>query len=74
MYHIQIDENVKPLLGKYIGYQRTHDYKALEPLDWQMEDFIVDAEGDSICAVKTLSRIEGGQIILNDDIYDCLLK
>lgn len=36
---LEINEDIKGLLGAYIGYRRIHDYKEKEPLDWQMEDF-----------------------------------
>lgn len=70
---LDILEEDKTKLGKIIKYYRTNDYKINNPNFWSINDFIEDDNG-YICSNTTLSSIENGEIIKDNDIYDKLLK
>lgn len=74
MMNLSISGNDKKKLGTIISYLRKNQYSKIEPLDWIGKDFIVDDFGDSICSRRTLSKIENGEIVFDEDIYDNLLK
>ena len=65
------EDNIK--LGKIIKYYRTNDYKIANPYTWSINDFISDND-EYICSNTTLSSIENGEIIKDDEIYDSLLQ
>lgn len=70
---LQISDATKRKLSVLIRYFRTREYALKEPLDWSVHDFPVDQAGETICSHETLSQIENGSIIKNDDIYERLL-
>lgn len=68
MERIEIDRDEKPLLGRYIRLLRTTQYRSQHAQGWEIARFCMH-----ICAPATLSRLENGQSVKNDDVYDQLL-
>lgn len=70
---LTIPDHDKKKLAAIIQYDRTHGYAQKEPLDWNISDFPVDDGGQTICSPATLSQLENGVVIKDDDIYEGLL-
>lgn len=73
MNFLDIPEDDKIKLGKIINYYRVNVYKERYPDSWSINNF-VQGEYGNICSSTTLSQIENGVIIKDNDIYDEILN
>ncbi len=73
MNFLDIPNHDKKKLGKIINYYRINNFKEKHPNSWSINKFIQN-KNDNICSPTTLSQIENGTIIIDNDIYDELLK
>lgn len=73
MNFLDISYNDKKKLGKIINYYRVNIYKGKHPDLWSISSF-VQGEYGNICSTTTLSQIENGTIIKDNDIYDEILR
>lgn len=70
---LDIPNKHKKYLGVVINYYRTNNYKEKYSDSWGINEFIKN-NNENICSPTTLSNIENGKIVKNNDIYDELLK
>lgn len=69
MHYLNIQNEDKKKLGILIHYYRTHVFKHIS-----QNLFLKNKFDETICSRQTLSKIEQGEIIKNDSIYEELLE
>ena len=69
MHYLKINDSDKKKIGYLIHLYRTQQFKHLS-----QNSFLLNEYNEPICTRQTLSKIEQGIIIINDSIYEELLK
>ncbi|MGX8835174.1 hypothetical protein ACWG0P_13325 [Amedibacillus sp. YH-ame6] len=72
--HMKIDikENEKRLIGKFIQYERKRVYKKSKDSRFKVHEFIKNKEGN-ICSLQSYNKLKNGGIFKESQIYDDLL-
>lgn len=63
----------KRYISKIIAHYRRQYYIETRNSKWTQESFVFNEYHEKICSRKTLGKIEKGEIILNNEIYEQLL-